>query len=50
MGFSLPRHDTKDQKDRYKRDGEEKNIKTKGRLQVNTENIEITILYDAWTR
>ena len=50
ISSSLPRHDAKDQKDRHKRDKErkkKKNRKTKGKLQVSTENIEITILYDA---
>ena len=47
ISSSLPRHDAKDQKDRHKRDRERKIKKTKGRLQVSTENIEKTILYDA---
>ena len=40
MGFSLPNHDPKDQKDRHNRDREKKKKKkTKGRLQVSTKNI-----------
>ena len=47
MGSSLPDHDAKNQRTDTKEREKEQEKKTKGRLQVSTENIEITILYDA---
>ena len=51
MGSSLPNHDAKDQKDRYKRDRKKKEKKEKEKPRADCKlahkYIEITVLYDA---
>ena len=47
ISSSLPRHYVKKQKDRHRREG--KKEKTRADCKLAQNNIEITILYDAWT-
>ena len=49
MGFSLPNHDAKDQKDRHNKDREKKKEKPMADYKLAHKYIEITVLYDAWT-
>ena len=50
ISSSHPRHDAKDQKDRHKRDRERRKEKPRADYRwAQKKNIEITILYGAWT-